>query len=85
MNCPYCDRTEHSFEANRKRLIKNGVNRSGSQRYYCANCQKSFTDSSLKPGRPTVLDRALTTAERKKRSRAKIRDRALSIALSRVN
>ena len=62
MNCPSCDRP----------LTKNGVNRSGSQRYYCANCQKSFTNSSLKPERPTVLDRALTAAERKRRSRAKI-------------
>lgn len=60
MNCPECDRP----------TTKNGVNRSGSQRYYCANCQKSFTDSSLKPGRPTVLDRAQSAAERKRRSRA---------------
>jgi len=72
MNCPECDRTEHNFQGNRQTLIKNGVNRSGSQRYYCANCQKSFTDNSLKPGRATVLDRPMTAAERKRRSRAKI-------------
>jgi transposase-like protein len=59
MNCPKCDRSSN----------KNGVNRSGSQRYYCSSCQKSFTDNSLKQGRPTINDRPMTAAERKRRSR----------------
>lgn len=59
MNCPQCDRPSS----------KNGVNRSGSQRYYCANCKKSFTDSSLKQGRPLIGDRPMTARERKRRSR----------------
>jgi transposase-like protein len=60
MNCPKCGYIS----------IKNGVNRSGSQRYYCANCSKSFTDSSLKRGRPLIGERAMTEAERKRRSRS---------------
>ncbi len=59
MNCPECNSPS----------TKNGVNRSGSQRYYCAKCKKSFTDSSLKPGRPTIKDRPMTPAERQRRSR----------------
>jgi transposase-like protein len=60
MNCPQCNSS----------CTKNGVNRSGFQRYYCSSCHKSFTDSRLKLGRPAINDRPMTPAERQKRSRA---------------
>ena len=59
MICPKCSFT----------VKKNGVNRSGTQRYYCQQCAKSFTDSVLKQGRPTIKEKAMTAAERQQRKR----------------
>ena len=38
-NCPYCDGNN---------IIKSGFNKSGTQRYYCKNCKREFTKSTIK-------------------------------------
>ncbi len=54
------------------KAVKIGRNRSGSQRYKCKACGKSFSDSNRQLGRPKIGDRPLTSAERTQRSRAKL-------------
>jgi len=51
------------------KAVKIGRNRSGTQRYKCKACGKSFTDSDRGVGRPTVGDRAMTDAQRAKKYR----------------
>jgi InsA N-terminal domain len=49
----------------------NGQTSSGTQRYRCNECNKSFTFTVV--GRPLLGDRPLTSYERVKRARAKKR------------
>jgi transposase-like protein len=59
-NCPACQSTA-------TRRI--GLTSSGTQRYRCNACSKSFTGTQV--GRPCLGDRALTNYEMVKRHRAK--------------
>ncbi len=59
MNCIYCN----------SKTRKNGLTSSGTQRYRCDSCKRSFTGSSV--GRPTIGDRPLTSIERSQRYQAK--------------
>jgi hypothetical protein len=59
MNCIYCNSNTR----------KNGLTSSGSQRYRCDACKRSFTGSSV--GRPMIGDRPLTSIEYSQRYRAK--------------
>ncbi len=59
MNCIYC--------ASNTR--KNGLTSSGTQRYRCDSCKRSFTGSPV--GRPSIGDRPLTSIEYNQRYRAK--------------
>ncbi len=59
MNCIYCDSNTR----------KNGLTSSGTQRYRCDSCKRSFTGSPV--GRPLIGDRPLTSIEYNQRYRAK--------------
>lgn len=48
--------------------VKMGFNRSGSQRYKCKKCGKTFSERTKK-GRPLLGERPLTSTERSRRSR----------------
>lgn len=52
------------------KAVKMGLNKSGSQRYKCKLCGKTFSDNT-KLGRPLIGDRPMTSTERTRRSRAK--------------
>lgn len=46
MRCPYCDSSV---------VVKNGRNRSGSQRYLCRDCGKGFTPEPRPKGYPREM------------------------------
>jgi transposase-like protein len=59
MTCIYCASTTR----------KNGLTPSGTQRYRCDNCKRSFTGTAL--GRPLIGDQPLTSIEQNQRHNAK--------------
>lgn len=67
INCPHCqsDRTRN-----------NGKTSSGTQRYRCNDCNKSFTLTPV--GRPCLGEVPLTNYERVKRHRQKLSNSSLS-------
>ena len=42
IKCPYCEKSEQQ--------VKDGLNRSGSQRYRCKNCQRHYTPQRTEQG-----------------------------------
>jgi transposase-like protein len=48
--CPYCQRSE--------KQVKAGLNKSGSQRYRCGNCQRRYTPTPTLRGYPVSLHQA---------------------------
>jgi transposase-like protein len=62
ISCPHCQSTS---------TRGNGTTSSGTQRYRCNECKKSFTFTAV--GRPCIGDRPLTNYEKVKRARAKKR------------
>jgi transposase-like protein len=45
MNCPHCNGTGH----------KHSTNRNGTTRYRCADCKRTYSESTGRPaGRPTT-------------------------------
>lgn len=52
-----------------EKVVKNGKNKCGTQRYQCKDCQGTFTGTTM--GRRPIGDRAMTNAEHQAKFRGK--------------
>ena len=57
------------FRCHSERIVKNGKNSYGTQRYKCHDC--GYTTTGTPMGRPPIGDRAMTNEERQRKFQAK--------------